>query len=61
MCGIVGFTGERDAAPVLLKVLKKLNYRGYDSSGMSVAGYKDKVIQTIKALGVVTELENKTK
>ena len=34
MCGIIGFTGQRDAAPILLDGLKRLEYRGYDSSGM---------------------------
>ena len=36
MCGIVGFTGKQDAAPILLKGLKKLEYRGYDSAGLAV-------------------------
>src|SRR5262249_35966374 len=34
MCGIVGFTGNREASPILLNGLKRLEYRGYDSSGM---------------------------
>ncbi len=38
MCGIIGFTGGREAAPVLLEGLKKLEYRGYDSAGIAVAG-----------------------
>lgn len=36
MCGIVGFTGKQDAAPILLEGLKKLEYRGYDSAGIAV-------------------------
>jgi glucosamine--fructose-6-phosphate aminotransferase (isomerizing) len=36
MCGIVGFTGEKEAAPLLLAGLKKLEYRGYDSAGIAV-------------------------
>ena len=36
MCGIVGFTGNQEAAPVLLEGLKKLEYRGYDSAGIAV-------------------------
>ena len=36
MCGIVGFTGSRQAAPILLEGLKKLEYRGYDSAGVAV-------------------------
>ena len=36
MCGIVGFTGEQNAAPILLKGLRQLEYRGYDSAGIAV-------------------------
>ena len=36
MCGIVGFTGAQQAAPILLDGLKKLEYRGYDSAGIAV-------------------------
>ena len=36
MCGIVGFVGRRDAAPILLEGLSKLEYRGYDSAGLAV-------------------------
>jgi len=36
MCGIVGYIGEQDATPIILKGLKKLEYRGYDSAGIAV-------------------------
>ena len=36
MCGIVGFTGRRQAAPILLDSLSRLEYRGYDSAGLAV-------------------------
>ena len=36
MCGIVGFVGKQSAAPILLKGLKQLEYRGYDSAGIAV-------------------------
>ena len=36
MCGIVGYTGKRTAAPVVLEGLKRLEYRGYDSAGLAV-------------------------
>lgn len=51
MCGIVGYTGRRAAAPVLLELLKKLEYRGYDSAGISVMGKGG--IQTYKRAGKV--------
>ena len=38
MCGIIGFTGGREAAPVLLGGLEALEYRGYDSAGLAVMG-----------------------
>ena len=37
MCGIVGYTGEWNAAPVLLQGLSKLEYRGYDSAGIAIS------------------------
>ena len=36
MCGIVGYTGFREAYPVIIKILKRLEYRGYDSSGIAL-------------------------
>ena len=44
MCGIVGYVGESQAAPILLEGLSKLEYRGYDSAGMAV--YDGKTTQT---------------
>ena len=38
MCGIVGFAGTRQAAPILLDGLEKLEYRGYDSAGLAIEG-----------------------
>jgi len=37
MCGIIGYAGERDAAPLLLDGLQRLEYRGYDSAGIAVS------------------------
>lgn len=56
MCGIVGYIGWRDAAPVLLKGLKRLEYRGYDSAGLAVIG-KDGWINLHKCKGKVSDLE----
>ena len=38
MCGIVGYAGEKSAASIIVESLKKLEYRGYDSAGISVLG-----------------------
>ena len=50
MCGIVGFTGKRQAAPVLLDGLSKLEYRGYDSAGLAVRNGTEPV-EIVKAKG----------
>ncbi|MCD6418291.1 isomerizing glutamine--fructose-6-phosphate transaminase, partial [bacterium] len=55
MCGIVGYIGFRDAAPVLIDGLKRLEYRGYDSAGLSIV--KDNKLITIKKKGKIVELE----
>ena len=58
MCGIVGYTGYQAAAPILLDGLAKLEYRGYDSSGIAVDGEKQDqhVIDVIKAKGPLMAL-----
>ncbi len=58
MCGIVGFTGARNAAPILLEGLKKLEYRGYDSAGVAVLGAAG--IQMAKTQGMIKNLCAKT-
>ena len=59
MCGIVGFTGHRQAAPILLDGLAKLEYRGYDSAGIAVRdGEKD--VEIVKAKGRLRVLAEKT-
>ena len=59
MCGIVGFVGNHQAAPILLDGLSKLEYRGYDSAGMAVrAG--DGAIEVVKAKGRLKILAEKT-
>ncbi len=59
MCGIVGYTGSRQAAPVLLNGLEKLEYRGYDSAGIAVRGDSGK-ITLVKAKGRLKNLIEKT-
>ncbi|MBR2805258.1 MAG: glutamine--fructose-6-phosphate transaminase (isomerizing) [Oscillospiraceae bacterium] len=59
MCGIVGFTGKQQAAPVLLDGLKKLEYRGYDSAGIAVMS--DRNISITKCKGRISNLCDKTR
>ena len=59
MCGIVGFTGMKQAAPILLDGLSKLEYRGYDSAGIAVRD-GDKSVDIVKAKGRLKILVEKT-
>ncbi|MFI9046630.1 glutamine--fructose-6-phosphate transaminase (isomerizing) [Streptomyces sp. NPDC053427] len=62
MCGIVGYIGKRDVAPLLLEGLQRLEYRGYDSAGIAIhAGGSGKTagLKTAKAKGRVRELESR--
>ncbi len=58
MCGIVGYIGPKQAAPILLEGLSKLEYRGYDSAGLAV--YNNGEIRIEKAVGKLANLCNKT-
>ncbi|MFJ9621644.1 glutamine--fructose-6-phosphate transaminase (isomerizing) [Streptomyces sp. NPDC101181] len=61
MCGIVGYIGKRDVAPLLLEGLQRLEYRGYDSAGIVITGKaaagRPGVLKAVKAKGRVRELE----
>lgn len=56
MCGIISYIGKEDAVQVLIKGLKRLEYRGYDSSGLAVSDFCDD-FQVVKAVGRVENLE----
>ncbi len=59
MCGIIGCLGKNNAMPILLDGLKRLEYRGYDSSGIAIINNKKAV--SIKAVGRIKELDKKIK
>ncbi|MEB8337324.1 glutamine--fructose-6-phosphate transaminase (isomerizing) [Streptomyces endophyticus] len=59
MCGIVGYIGKRDVAPLLLEGLQRLEYRGYDSAGVVITSPKATGLKMVKAKGRVRDLEAK--
>lgn len=59
MCGIIGYIGKKQPVNFLLEGLKKLEYRGYDSSGIAIK--ENEEIQIIRSIGRIKDLENKTK
>ena len=59
MCGIVGYVGEKDAYPIIIKGLQRLEYRGYDSAGIALC--EGKSINILKQKGKVSDLNNYSK
>ena len=57
MCGIVGYLGKRDAYPILVSGLKRLEYRGYDSAGVALVS-DDRSLNVFKTKGKVSDLES---
>ena len=57
MCGIIGFVGDKKASPTVLKGLKRLEYRGYDSTGMATTA--DGRIWLKKDIGTPSEIEER--
>ncbi len=57
MCGIIGYSGGKNAVPVLIKGLERLEYRGYDSSGIAVSS--DNAIECVKSIGKISALKSK--
>ncbi len=55
MCGIIGYSGQKTCAPVLLNGLKRLEYRGYDSAG--IAYFENEKLSRIRAVGKIAELD----
>ena len=55
MCGIVGYVGSQNAAPILIEGLSRLEYRGYDSAGIAVLGPRG--AQVFRKVGRVRDLE----
>jgi glucosamine--fructose-6-phosphate aminotransferase (isomerizing) len=55
MCGIVAYIGQQQASPIIIKGLKRLEYRGYDSTGISL--YDGTELHTIKTTGKVSDLK----
>ena len=51
MCGIVGYVGQEQAAPILLDGLSRLEYRGYDSAGVAVYSQRDQRLSVYKSKG----------
>ncbi|MCW5831705.1 MAG: glutamine--fructose-6-phosphate transaminase (isomerizing) [Labilithrix sp.] len=59
MCGIVGYVGSKDSAPILVEGLRRLEYRGYDSAGLAV--HTGRGVEIVRAVGKLANLDNALK
>src|SRR5947208_9684789 len=59
MCGIVGYVGAKDCAPILVEGLRRLEYRGYDSAGLAV--HTGRGVEIVRAVGKLTNLDTALK
>src|SRR6202162_5032275 len=57
MCGIVGYVGTKQCAPILVEGLRRLEYRGYDSAGLALHTGGARGIEIVRAVGKLTNLE----
>src|SRR5579863_4586420 len=57
MCGIVGYVGTKECAPILVEGLRRLEYRGYDSAGLALHCGGERGIEIVRAVGELTNLE----
>ena len=57
MCGIVGYIGKKNSLPILIDGLKRLEYRGYDSAGVSIINDNNEIV-SFKRAGKVLDLDN---
>jgi glucosamine--fructose-6-phosphate aminotransferase (isomerizing) len=57
MCGIVGYVGAKDCAPILVEGLRRLEYRGYDSAGLALHAGAERGIEIVRAVGKLANLE----